>query len=90
MGHPPLWYFFANGDNIDPIRWYWDGNPLVSVLRSVDVNRSPIGRTPFMTPDFTPLAVNIKLQFIELEPAMQLGDGTTGLLSRSERFSSFL
>lgn len=90
MGHPPLWYFFANGYNIDPVRWYWDGNPLVSVLRSVDVNRSPIGRTPFMTPDFTPLAVNIKLQFIELEPAMQLGDGTTGLLSRSERFSSFL
>lgn len=88
MGHPPLWYFFAAGDNIEKIKQaYWDGNPLVSVLQSVDINRSPISSLPFMTPDFTPLAINIKLRFIELEPAMQLGNGNLGLFSRSERFT---
>jgi hypothetical protein len=88
MGHPPLWHFFASGDNIKDIkRAYWDGNPLVSVLQSVDINRSPISSLPFMTPDFTPLAINIKLRFIELEPAMQLGNGALGLFSRSERFT---
>jgi len=87
MTHPPLWYFYASGTNISPVKWYWDGNPLVSVLESVDINHSPISNTPFMTTDYKPLAINIKLQFIELEPAMQLGDGTLGLLSRSERFN---
>lgn len=88
MGHPPLWHFFASGDNIEKIKQaYWDGNPLVSVLQSVDINRSPISSLAFMTPDFTPLAINIKLRFIELEPAMQLGNGSLGLFSRSERFT---
>jgi hypothetical protein len=89
MGHPPLWHFFASGDfgGATIKRAYWDGNPLVSVLQSVDINRSPISSLPFMTPDFTPLAINIKLRFIELEPAMQLGDGSLGLFSRSERFT---
>lgn len=84
MGHPPLWCFFAAGTKTP---WYWDGNPLVSVLQSVDINRSPISSLPFMTPDFTPLAINIKLRFIELEPAMQTGTGSLGLFSRSERFT---
>jgi len=89
MGHPPLWHFFASGDfGEEKIKQsYWDGNPLVSVLQSVDINRSPISSLPFMTPDFTPLAINIKLRFIELEPAMQLGNGAFGLFSRSERFT---
>lgn len=87
MGHPPLWYFFAAGDNLNDKYWYWDGNPLVSVLQSVDINRSPISSLAFMTPDFKPLAINIKLRFIELEPAMQTGSGSLGLFSRSERFT---
>jgi hypothetical protein len=85
MGHPPLWYFSALGDNLTSA--YWDGNPLVSVLQSVDINRSPISSLAFMTPDFNPLAINIKLRFIELEPAMQTGSGSLGLFSRSERFT---
>ena len=91
MRHPYIWYFEAvkgNLGNIDefyPI--YWDGEPLVCVLKSVDINRSPILNTPFVTPNYTPIAVNLKLTFIELEPAMQKGDGSTVLLSRAERYT---
>jgi hypothetical protein len=90
MRHPPLWYFEAftkTGDtSITNYRNYWDGDPLPCVLKSVDINRSPILNTPFTTPDFKPLGINLKLTFIELEPAMQVGDGTSELLSRAERF----
>lgn len=82
MGHPPLWSFYSNGGT------YWDGEPLVSVLQSVDINRSPISNIPYTTIDGKPLALNIKLSFLELEPAMQTGTGSLGLLSRSERFTN--
>lgn len=86
MGHPPLWHIFASGTLTDYDALYWDGEPLVSVLQSVDINRSPIQNTPFMTTNKKPLAVNIRLTFLELEPAMA---NSNGLLSRSERFDQF-
>lgn len=93
MRHPPLWYFEAvvpkgNSEGVPYApSLYWDGHPLVSVLKSVDINRSPIINTPFMTPDFRPVALNVKLVFIELEPAMQPGDGSANIISRAERFT---
>jgi hypothetical protein len=88
MSHPPLWSFYASGKNMTfEQSKFWDGDPLVSVLQSVDINHSPIQNLPITTPDFIPLAVNIKLTFIELEPAMQLGTGELGLISRSENFT---
>ena len=92
MNHPPLWYFEAvvpGGSSDGPYQpaSYWDGHPLVCVLKSVDINRSPILNTPFMTQDFRPVAVNIKLTFIELEPAMTPGDGSANIISRAERFT---
>jgi len=88
MRHPPLWYFeaFSKDTEIRNFHYYWDGNALPSVLKSVDINRSPILNTPFTTPDFKPLAINIKLLFIELEPAMQRGDLSPDLISRAQRF----
>jgi hypothetical protein len=91
MNHPPLWYFEAvvpNGTPDGPYapQVYWDGHPLVSVLKSVDINRSPLLNTPVITPDFKPIALNLKMAFIELEPAMQPGDGSANIISRAERF----
>lgn len=87
MLHPPLWAIEAIGGvvNIDDVARYWDGAPLVSVLRTVDVNRAPILNTGFATSDHKPLAINIKLSFVELEPAMQVGDGSNRIFSRSDR-----
>lgn len=84
MRHPPLWVIRAFG----PRFRYWDGEPLVSVLQSVDINRSQILNTPFAGESGAPIAVNLKLVFIELEPAMQVGNGSLGLMSRSERFAA--
>jgi hypothetical protein len=89
ISHPPLWSFYAAGPATFEQSKFWDGDPLVSVLQSVDINHSPIQNLPITTPDFIPLAVNIKLIFIELEPAMQIGNGALGLISRSENFTSF-
>jgi len=96
MLHPPLWYFHAicavapvpSGtiSGLDS-NVYWDTDPLVSVLKSVDINKSSILNTPFASPDYFPIAVNIKLSFIELEPALQKGDGTLNIISRSERLN---
>ncbi len=97
MRHPPIWYFKANkpGANLNLLNTqdsefiphYWDGDPLVSVLKSVDINRSPILNIPFASPSYRPIAINIKLTFIELEPAFQQGFGDLQLLSRAERFA---
>ena len=91
MEHPLLWYFeaYPNNNNRNLILDYWDGTPLPCVLSSVDINRSPILNTPFITEGYKPLAVNLKLTFIELEPAIQPGDGTGNLISRAERFVNF-
>lgn len=91
MRHPPLWHIYATrlggGFGSTEERSYWDGDPQICVLKSADINKSPILNTPFTTSDYKPLAVNIKLQFQELEPAMQRGDGTARLFSRAERIS---
>ena len=88
MRHPYLWYFEATStDAVHFVPDYWDGTPLPSVLKQVDINRSPILNTPFATPNYSPIALNIKLLFVELEPAMQLGDGSLRLVNRAERFT---
>ena len=89
MFHPPLWYFEALvvGDSSRDTRANWDGQPLVCVLRTVDINRSPVLNLPIIGSDFKPVALNIKLSFIELEPAMQKGDGSLRIISRSERLA---
>lgn len=97
MRHPPIWYFQATKINYQTgglvgsrgkfIPHFWDGDPLVSVLKSVDINRSPILNTPFTSPNYRPIAINIKLTFIELEPALQEGFGALQLGSRAERFA---
>ena len=90
MIHPPLWVFKATvvgtGNDFN-IQSFWDGQPLACVLRTVDINRSPILNLPIMGTDFKPVALNIKLSFIELEPAMQRGDTTLNSISRSERLA---
>jgi hypothetical protein len=94
MQHPYIWYFQAFkgiGGVGDFYPIYWDGEPLVSVLKSVDINRAPILNTPFVTPDYKPVALNMKLNFVELEPAMQSGElvggvGSAKMVSRAERF----
>jgi hypothetical protein len=92
MRHPPLWYFRSIITDVraDPgsvIQTAWDGQPLPCVLRTVDINRSPILNTPFIGSNFKPVALNIKLSFIELEPALQKGDGSFNIVSRSERLA---
>ena len=89
MKHPPLWWFrsMITGVANWEIQSAWDGQPLPCVLRTVDINRSPILNTPFVGSDFRPIALNIKLSFIELEPALQKGDGSYNIISRSERLS---
>lgn len=92
MRHPPLWCFKAVviGSDDFNVRSYWDGQPLVSVLSLVDINRSPILNAPFITVDFKPVAISIKLSFIELEPALQTSDGSLEIWSRSERLDKSL
>jgi hypothetical protein len=93
MKHPYIWCFEATSTNKSNfVPDYWDGQPLPSVLKQVDINRSPILNTPFTTPNYRPIALNIKLLFVELEPAMQSGignvSGTLSLMNRAERFIS--
>ena len=85
MRHPPLWAIQALSPYGGIVSRDWDGQPLVSVLQSADINRSPINNIPYTTGNFRPLAVNIKLNFIELEPAMQVGNGSANIFSRSDR-----
>jgi len=96
MRHPPLWLFETlitapqTDSSINPwiVKTMWDGQPLACVLRTVDINRSPILNTPFMGSNSIPLALNIKLSFIELEPALSVGiDDNTNITSRSERLA---
>ena len=89
MRHPPLWWFRSMVTGIADwdIQTAWDGQPLPCVLRTVDINRSPILNTPFVGSNFKPVALNIKLSFIELEPALQRGDGSFNIVSRSERLA---
>lgn len=85
MRHPFLWYFVT-----EQVGRYFDGDPMVSVLESVDVNRVPLQNIPYYInsgdPEKIPLALNIKLSFLELEPAFKPSTtGSNTLINRSER-----
>jgi hypothetical protein len=83
--HPSLWMITAGntensvfGSDFGRL----DGFALPSVLTTVDINRAPIQNTPYVI-GTNPLAINIKLNFIELEPAFR--DTSLNLKSRSQR-----
>lgn len=85
--HPFLWQICAGDNaNADFGNDYGrlDGFALPSVLASVDVNRAPIQNIPYSTLGMNPIAINIKLNFIELEPAFGTPNGLA-LRSRSQR-----
>lgn len=80
--HPPLWIAEAcdsNGNVLDN----WDSMILPSVLANVEVNKNPILDTPFNLLNNSPLAINISLSFVELEPAVNYQGE---LLNRAEVF----
>lgn len=84
MNHPDIW-IFGISDTIGDFNPNLDGFGLTSVLRGVDINRSPIQNLPYTLSDSAtissagpsalkyPLAINIKLEFQELEPALNWG-----------------
>jgi hypothetical protein len=92
--HPALWVFtVADLDQSGAAAWsqdsgFLDGSGLPSVLTSVDINRAPIQNIPYVVSGVdgygVPLAINIKLSFIELEPAFH-GTGDGALFNRSQR-----
>jgi len=85
MTHPDIWTFGIStkpGESESQL----DGQGLTCVLARVDINRSPIQNIPytiFYNGKRWPLAVNIKLNFTELEPALNL-DGQN-LIIRSQK-----
>jgi hypothetical protein len=85
--HPPLWQIKVAGNGQEGstlLTQYWDGNALPAVLKNVDINRAPILQTPFITEVGAPLALNINLQFYELEPAVYNG---AKLINRANVFN---
>jgi hypothetical protein len=85
MTHPDIWVFGISstpGDSESQL----DGQGLTSVLERVDINRSPIQNIPYnilLGGARYPLAINLKLYFTELEPALNL-DGEN-LIIRSQK-----
>ena len=98
MNHPDIWVF-GIGNVIGSSNIAMDGQGLTSVLARVDINRSPIQNYPYTVTESGvlpgsqgygkqyPLATNIKLSFIELEPALNWGvyDGFDYLAIRSQK-----
>ena len=82
--HPPLWFIDATNSGAGSIPG-WSPTTLPSVLTHMDVNRNPILDTPFNLNGY-PLAVNINLTFLELEPAVNYNGK---LINRAETFKSF-
>lgn len=76
--HPPIWVLSTGSIS------GWDPVGLPSVLTHVDINRNPILDTPFNLPNNHPLAVNINLLFVELEPAVNTA---AGLINRAQTFA---
>lgn len=72
--HPPLWKFGVgpgNGPIIDPD---WSGQPQLSLLDAVTVNRSGVQDSFGVAnerKDIKPLAITANIKFVELEPAMR-------------------
>lgn len=82
--HPPLWIVEAC-DSSGKVIPGWSPSGLPSVLAHVDINKNPVLDTPFNLTNNHPLALNINLTFIELEPAVN-HNGT--LKNRAETFTN--
>jgi hypothetical protein len=80
--HPPLWYIQACNNTGGELPG-WSPSTLPAVLYHVDINRNPILDTPFNLNGNYPLAININLRFMELEPAVNYGNQ---LVNRAETF----
>jgi|694.fasta_scaffold24473_7 hypothetical protein len=72
--HPPLWRFGigpGNGPNIDPA---WSGQPQLSLLEKITVNRAGL-KDSYGVADtagkLKPIALTANMTFVELEPAMR-------------------
>lgn len=95
--HPAVWVFTAGnyadgGVAYTADRAALDGFGLTCVLTSVDINRAPIENIPYVVKTQWsgaqfPVAINIKLNFIELEPALNDTDDSfhRTLINRSQR-----
>lgn len=90
--HPPLWKFGVgpgNGPNIDPD---WSGQPQLSLLDQITVNRSG-AQDSFgianQRGDIKPLVITANMKFVELEPALRssLPQSST-IVNRSTAFWS--
>ena len=92
--HPAVWIGCAGSINQRKYQ-YGDDNAALDgfipacVLVSCDINRSPIQNIPYTVTtngygEF-PLAINIKLSFMELEPALRRAGTDRSIISRSQR-----
>jgi len=83
--HPPLWVLSTTTtQNNTTNSKGWDPTGLPSVLTHVDINKNPILDTPFNLSNDHPLAININLSFVELEPAVNTK--AYGLTNRAQTF----
>jgi len=89
--HPAVWVFTAGTSTKDGFAddvGALDGFGLTSVLASVDINRAPIQNIPYtvaVAGKEVPVAINIKLSFMELEPALRADKSDRILINRSQR-----
>tara|TARA_E500000318_G_C3520386_1_gene196140 strand:- start:239 stop:1045 length:807 start_codon:yes stop_codon:yes gene_type:complete len=90
MFHPPLWsWYVMSKEGRQFNSRTWAGQPQTSVLTDVRVNRTAAGGA-YATNNGKPMAVNLALNFTELEPSLRDPDGTRILSrSRSNRRASF-
>ena len=97
--HPALWVIVATSTvpaagsaSYSNDRGGLDGFALTSVLTDVDINRAPIENIPYVIKSnsaeaYWPIATNIKLSFIELEPAFSDPREGRVLINRSQKFT---
>lgn len=89
--HPAVWVFTAGTSTLSGFADDFgalDGFGLTSVLASVDINRAPIQNIPYtvnVDGKEAPVAINIKLSFMELEPALREDGSDRVIISRSQR-----
>lgn len=90
MNHPDVWIFGIH-EKPGSANAYLDGFGLTSVIQKVDINRSPIQNYPYSLVSNSglrcPLAINIAITFVELEPALNAGviGGVDALQIRSQK-----
>jgi hypothetical protein len=91
--HPAIWVFAAGSGTQREFQYGDDDNVLdgfspACVLAACDINRAPIQNIPYtvnVQGKERPLAVNIKLSFMELEPALRRAGSDRSIISRSQR-----